>query len=420
MPKKFQFILVAFLIFVIVIIGSAVLKNKAKSPAAKLPQLQEIIKKFLPFAQKGKPETRPADKESAQVEGPISSEPAAILVRTFKIKKVDFTDALPVMGSVKGKTEVDLKFEINGVISKIYFREGERIKKGEIIASLDPKDTQLKISYAQAKLNSSQAAYNSLLKKLEVHKKLLDAGAIIKSKYEEVELETESSRFQVETTKSELELAENELKKNSIYAPKDGVLGIKDAEEGEFLTPQDKLGKFLETEEVYVEVGIVERDIEKVKLGQKAKIHVDTYPTTIFEGTVDNIFPTVEGKSRTMTAKIKVSNQQGMLLPGMFARAEISIIELKDAVMIPATAIVPASEGVNYVPVIPQKTIQLTEDQAKMGVVQLRKIKIGYSTSDYTQILEGVETTDLVVVETQGQLDNNVKVKIIAEDEMAL
>ncbi len=55
-----------------------------------------------------------------------------------------------------------------------------------------------------------------------------------------------------------------------------------------------------------------------------------------------------------------------------------------------------------------------------MGVVQLRKIKIGYSTSDYTQVLEGVETTDLVVVETQGQLDNNVKVKIIAEDEMAL
>ncbi|KPK42974.1 MAG: hypothetical protein AMJ78_00575 [Omnitrophica WOR_2 bacterium SM23_29] len=350
----------------------------------------------------------------------IAEEPevAPILVRAFKVKRTDFTDILPAMGTVKGETEIEIKFEVDGVIQSINFREGEKVKKADLVASLDPKDAQLKLEYVGNKLASAQASYQSSLKKLEVHQKLYDAGAIIKSKLEEVELECESAKFELETVKTEEELAKSELEKTNLYAPIDGVMGPRDAEEGEFVTPQDKIGSLLEIANVLVEVGIVERDINKIKLGQKAKVYVDAYPNVAFNGEIDNIFPVVEGRSRTLTAKIKVNNPDGFLLPGMFCRAEILIVELKDALIIPSTSLIPAGGETTWVPIIPAEYLEIDKDEIKTGAVQLCQVNIGYITSDYTHITEGLNEDDLVIIESQGELEDNTKVRVTAIEEI--
>lgn len=411
--KETHVLIAVFIIFWIVFIGwgmitSALKLSKGKggvlSVEKKQTQEQELPKEI-------------------KTEGPLPAESTTlpevkpILVRVFRVKATDFQDILPVMGTVKGKTEIELKFEINGVIQKIYFHEGEKIKKGELVASLDPKDAQLKFTYATNKFNAAQAAYNSIEKKLEVHRKLYEAGAIIKSKLEEVELECESARFQVETTKSEMELAQNELKKANLYATTDAVMGPREKEEGEFATPQDKIGSLFEISEVFVEVGIVERDINKIKLGQKAKVYVDAHPNVAFEGKIDRIYPIVEGKSRTLTAKIRVPNSDGLLFPGMFSRAEIFIVELKNTIIIPATCIIPAGKGITLVPAIPAESIEKSEDGSQTGVVQLRQVNLGYLTSDYAEIRKGLAPEDLVVLEAQGELKDNAPVKIVGIEE---
>jgi len=372
----------------------------------------DAIKKQLGFETE---ETESSDKPQT----PVPTEASPILVRTFVVKSKDFTDILPVMGSVKAKTEVPLKFEINGVIKKIHFREGEKIKKGDKIVELDPTDMEYRLKYARSKFNAAQAAYNSVQKKLEVHKKLFDAGAIIKSKYEEVQLETESAKYQVESTRSEMELAENEFRKLILSANKDGVMGPKEAEEGQFVTPQDKVAVLYETEEVFVEVGVVERDINKVKTGQKARVYVDAYPATAFEATVDNIYPVVEGKSRTLTVKLKVENSGGQLMPGMFSRADIMIIELKDAIIVPTTTIITVAQDYTVVPIIPKDTIVKGDDESETGVVELQDVKTGYATSDYAQIIKGLQSGDTIVLESQGELKEKAKVKIIGKEEVS-
>ncbi len=379
-------------------------------PRSMLEQLKERVMSAL---------TKKEEPLPPPIDSTISTEPGLIMVRTFTVTPQDFHDQLPVMGTIKAKAEIPLKFEINGVINKIYFREGEKIKKGDIIMELDPKDTQFKFNYAKNKFNSAQANYNSALKKLEIHQKLYDAGAIIKSKLEEIQLDSESARYQVETARSEMELAENESKKITLSANKEGVMGKREAEEGEFVTPQDKTASFYEISEVYVEVGIVERDIDKVKLGQKAQAYVDAHPNTVFEGIVENIYPTVEGKSRTLTAKIKVDNANGLLLPGMFSRAEIAIIEFKNAIIVPATCVINTGKDSNLIPVISPQTIQKTEEETETGIVQLRSVKIGYATSDYAQVEEGLNDKDLVVLEAQGELKDSSKVKIIGKEELS-
>lgn len=408
--KKPQTIIIAFLSLWIIFIGWGIVKttlrlSKQEVPSEEgswqKPEISELLVEKLP-AERTLPE----------------SKTAPILVRTFKVGSTDFSDVLPVMGTVKGETEIDLRFEINGVIKSILFREGERAKKGDLVASLDPKDAQLKLEYVKNKFASAQATYQSSLKKLEVYEKLYQAGAIIKSKLEEIGLECESAKFQLATIKSEKELAENELEKTNLYAPIEGVMGQRDAEEGEFITSQDKIYSLLEIDNVLVEVGIVERDINKIKLGQKARLFVDAYPKVAFEGTVDNIFPIVEGKSRTLTTKIKVGNPQGKLLPGMFCRAEILIIELNDALIIPSTSLISAGEGIILVPAIPAQSLQVGEDEMRTGTVQLRRVSVGYMTSDYAQITEGLNEDDLVVIEARGELKDNVMVRVSAIEEM--
>lgn len=412
--KKTHLLISVFIIFWIIVIAWGMFKTTLKLSREKYvtSDITEKKDELTVIPERLKTEGTAVESTLIQVEVP------PVLVRTIKVKTTDFQDVLPVMGTVKGKTEIELKFEINGVIKKIYFREGEKIKKGDLIASLDSRDVELKVTYAKNKFNSAQAAYNSIQKKLEVHKKLYEAGAIIKSKLEEVELESESAKFQVETTRSEMELAENELNKASLYATKDGVMGPREAEEGEFVTPQDKVGSLLEITEVFVEVGVVERDINKIKLGQKAKVYVDAYPKVGFEGTVDSIFPVVEGRSRTLTVKIKVSNPQGLLFPGMFSRAEIFIIELKDALIVPTTSLIQAAVDTILVPVMPAQFIEKSEDETQIGIVQLRRVKLGYLTSDYAQVTEGLSANDLVVIETQGELKDNAKVKIVGIEEL--
>jgi len=413
--QKTHLFIGAFLIFWIIFLGWGMFKTfkvtKEKSVLSEMPGKTEQ-KALTPRAPKTEAQTA-----STQV---APAEPRPILVRVFKVKTSDFQDVLPVMGTIKGKTEVGLRFEIPGVIKTISFREGEKIKKGQLIASLDPKDAQLRLAYAKNKFNSAQAAYNSAQKKLEVHKKLFESGAILKSKFEEVELETESARFQVETVKNEMDLAENELAKTSLYANKDGVMGPRKKEEGEFVTPQDQVSSLLETSEVLVEVGVVERDIDKVKLGQKAKVSVDAYPTVNFEGVVDSIYPIVEGKSRTLTVKVKVLNPTGLLFPGMFSRAEISIVSLKNAIIVPVTSLINGGKGISLAPLIPAKSIERTEDESQVGIVQLRRVSLGYVTSDYAQITQGVNVDDFIVMEAQGELKDNAKVKIVGIEELNL
>jgi len=208
----------------------------------------------------------------------LGAESNRIPVRCYRVALTDFKDNLPVMGTIKGALEIDLKFEVAGVVDSIKFREGDIIYKGDLIATLDKKDAQLKVDYAKSKLESAKVQLLASEKKLDIHKNLYEIGGIIKAKLEEVELEVKSAEFQVESAKVELKSAELELEKTDLYAPRDGVLGSRDVEVGEFVTQQDKAATLYDTTDVFVELGIVEKDIDKIALGQDVAVTVDAYP----------------------------------------------------------------------------------------------------------------------------------------------
>lgn len=340
------------------------------------------------------------------------AEPARVLpVRGFRVVRQDFRDLLPTLGTVKGDKEIDLKFSINGTLETFNFREGELIQAGEVIARLDQRDALLKIAYTQLKMQDAQTGELAAQKKREIHQQLYDIGAIIKPRLEETELELQSARLQVETLRAELEVAHAELDKTLLSAPQDGVLGIRDAEVGEFVTPNDRVGTLLAMDDVYAEIGVIEQDIQKLRLGQRAQMTVDAYPEQTFGGDVDSISPVVEGSSRTLTARIKVPNTDAerRLLPGMFARVEIGLAEFSGALLVPSISIHDVNDDGVF------DTVFVVDEEHE--TVSARPVEVEYQTSDYTVLRAGVAEGELVVVEVvteePTELADGNKVRVV-------
>jgi len=203
------------------------------------------------------------------------------------------------------------------------------------------------------------------------------------------------------------------LAKMALRAPMDGVMGTREVEEGEYFTPQSPpmtVGTLMEMEAVFVELGIIERDIERIRMGQRVKVTVDSLPNTTFDGTIDNLAPLIEGKSRTLTAKVKVENPRGQLLPGMFARAEVAVFEKPDALVIPTSALKDADGDGTF-----ESVFVLQGEKAAS-----KAITLGYLTTDYAEIAAGLEEGEQVITEARGELKDGSAVTLLEEEESAI
>jgi membrane fusion protein (multidrug efflux system) len=356
-------------------------------------------------------------KPIAKEKGAVSFVEEAVPVKAFKIKKTEFKDTLPCIGNIRGYREIDLKFQVAGIIESFNFEEGEKIQEGDIIASLVQRDALLKLKYSEIELTKNQ--------------KLFELGAINQIKMDQAKLEYES--------------AKSDLDKTNIYAASNGLLGSRGMDVGSYYTPNEtgqKIGVFVDTVKVYAEFNIIEKDVPKVALGQKVEVFVDAYPNKSFNGVIDRIAPIIEGRSRTETIKVELDNKDGMLKPGMFTRALIATYEKKDVIVIPSSGlkkkendylvylihkeepkqdIVKAKEkpknslwswfGKKKEKEAPKPQVS-TEKAPEYGTIEIRKVKLGYMTQDLVEVEDGLKEDELIVIEIQEDFKDKTKVEV--------
>jgi membrane fusion protein, multidrug efflux system len=392
---KKRFIIIFLVIVVALIIGVRVSSNVGKA----------LFKK----------------KEAPKKQTALTMEEEAAPVKVYKVKKMDFKDTLPAMGNIKGYKEVNLSFQIAGIIESYNFEEGEKIQEGDIVASLIQRDQLLKLKYSEVDLKKSQ--------------KLYEIGAINQTRLEQSKLEYES--------------AKSELDKTNIYAMSNGFLGSKLKDVGSYVNPsmtEDNIGVFVQLDKVFAEFNIIERDVPKVGIGQKVEVFADAFPTKTFQGAIDRISPIVEGRSRTQMAKVELDNKDETLKPGMFVRALIATYEKKDALVVPASAVKKREKENEYIAYVvhreePKKVEEkkpeekpkglmgflnkkkeapkkeqaasaVPEKPIEYGVIEVRKVKPGYITQDAFEIEEGLKEDELIISEIQEEFKDKARVEI--------
>jgi membrane fusion protein (multidrug efflux system) len=415
--KNLRILIILVLGVVVIFLARKFMQAPAKTAAAKKDVTRTIERKTdkkekAVKEEKEVKEKKPGKEEKAP-ELPIpleqllgGPEQEKVPVRVYKVSRTDFVDELPIVGTVKSIPEIDLKFEINGHLAEIRFKEGQRLRKGDLIARLEQKDALLELSWAQAKHNAALAEAEAVKKRSEVIEKLYEIGAIIEAKVEEARAEIKAAEERAKVAAVEVESSKARLEKTNLHAPQNGIMGPRDMEEGEFVTPQERIATLLSEENIFVEIGIIEKDIYKVQVGQRVVINVDAYPKTDFYGVVESLFPVLESKTRTLTCRIKLLESRGLLLPGMFTRNRITIYSKNNAIIVPSSSL--TVEGRRYF-------VATAEDERAVN----KEVFLEYLTTDYAVVQSGMDESGLVIVETPGlkKLKDGTPVEIMETQE---
>lgn len=331
-----------------------------------------------------------------------------ITVKVKKAKREDYKDTYTVMGTIKGAVENEMRFELDGQLASYNYKEGARLKQGDVICSLDPKDAMTKADYAQSKYKSEVSAYNSAMERYKVYEELYRMKALSESKLYEAKYEIQSARSKVKAALSEVELSQSNLAKTNMLAPSDGILAEIIIKPGDYITPQDVIAKFISDKGTNFEVDVPEKDVHKLAVGQTVTINCDSYHGKEFTGTLTEIAPTVKERTRTSTIKVSVENDEGKLRSGMFGRGVILLKELKNVMLVPNDSIVSLGESAFLVPVVSPDYRTPGE-----GTILMRPCQLGERLTDKTVVEQGIQIDEFVVIETQGQLSDGMKVKFL-------
>lgn len=228
-------------------------------------------------------------------------------------------------GTVEESTGTSLSFSVPGTVNKVYVKNGDRVVKGQIIASVDT--TVIKSSYnaAKAALDQAQDAYNRL-KLLHDEKSLADIKWVdIQSKLQQA--------------KAMERMAEKNLRDCYLRVPFSGVVAEKRMESGQNVIPGMPVAKIIAMQQVKVKVFVPEDDIKEVKIGDKAMLSVLSSEEGFIEGCVVEKSVVANPLSRSYEVKIAVENKDGMLLPGMVTDTYITGNEDTECIMLPANVV---------------------------------------------------------------------------------
>ncbi len=169
------------------------------------------------------------------------------------------------------------------------------------------------------------------------------------------------------------------------------------------------IAKISNTDELEIKVNVAERFISRIALNQKAVLTFDAYPGDEFEAFVSEVSPVLDTTSRTMAIRIKIAKKDSRIRVGMYARVKLITESIKDALLVPAAAVV-KREGQTYV----FKVDEMKENEGKAVLVS---IKPGITVDDKTEISEGIAAGDVIITKGQSLLNDGSKVKIVSLSE---
>jgi RND family efflux transporter MFP subunit len=231
-------------------------------------------------------------------------------VETFKITEASAQKGLYYSGTVEAGKNITLSFLNIGTVESVYVREGDKVKKGQILANLNSQNAKNAMDMAKEKALQAEDAFKRF-----------------QPMYEHGNL-PEIKMVEIKTSKNQAELAAKIAKKNYndcyLYAPCDGFVSESNIEPGDNIIPGKTVIKIVSVDKVYAVISVPEKEIQKIKKGMDAEVEVSENEIKL-KGTVADVGVSADPFSRTYTVRILISNPTGEVLPGMLCNVYILV-----------------------------------------------------------------------------------------------
>ena len=265
--------------------------------------------------------------------------------RFATVSRGDLKATVSATGTLNAVTTVSVGTQVSGQVSELLVDYNDHVKKGELLARIDPTLALQAVTDAQANLEKSQAQALQAARDFSRNRELLDSGLVAKSAYEQTQSSAEVARAGVKSARVALDRARQNLAYTSIYAPIDGVVVERNVQQGQTVAaslsaPQLFLiANDLSQMQILAQVG--ESDIAQIKEGQTADFTVSALANRTFHGTVKQVRlqSTTQDNVVNYTVVVAVANPKGQLLPGMTARVSFLTKSAENVLSVPNAAL---------------------------------------------------------------------------------
>lgn len=318
----------------------------------------------------------------SQQESKATKDPVKVKTRVVEQSVTEGTQIYP--GTIEETSGSSLSFPTMGTISGITVHEGQRVKSGQLIASLDETTLQSAYATAEAALSQANDAYQRM-------KQLHDNNSLPEIQWVEVQSKLRQAQ-------SAEEIARKNLADSKLYAPFSGVISIKSVDNGQNVMPGQEVVKLVKIDNVKVCVPIPENEISNISIGARVEIIVPALDNRTFSGTIVEKGIAANSITRTYDVKAAVNNVDGVLMPGMLC--SLYLDSGKESLSI----------------IIPSNVVQLDDNNNsivwinKGGKAEKRKVTTGLLSDKGVQIISGLNVGDELIIEGYQKVSDNMSV----------
>jgi len=344
-------------------------------------------------------------RESASVETSLKTKTALVEeknVEVFEVVPRSVSYTVTAVGSLKTPENVIISPKKAGIIDEILIKEGDRVKKGQILVHLDDVDARLQVERAEAGVKQAEAAVETNRNILPRYRKLYELQVIPQQTLDELLLKFKVDEARLDLAKTELNLARQNLLDHRIASPIEGVINLKIASLGEHVNvaPKDEILSIVQMDPLELEFYVPENWVGKVHLGSKIQFTVKAFSEEKFTATLQFISPTADPATRNVKVKAVVPNPHYRLKPGFFAEVTVQTGTNPKALTIPESALF--SQGGKFFAFVVQN-----------GVAHRKEVETGHRFEGKVEILKGIQRGEQVVSVGHEQLSEGLKVRTI-------
>jgi membrane fusion protein, multidrug efflux system len=330
----------------------------------------------------------------------------AVPVTVAKAVKKTVPIELSAIGTADAYSTVSIKGQVNAVLKEVHFKQGDFVKKGDLLFTLDARPFQASLAQAQANLARDKAQADLTVVQAERYKKLYDEGISPKEQYDQMQANAAAQQGSVHADEAAVESAKLQLQYCEIYSPVDGRTGALQVYPGNLVKENDVpvLVVINQIAPLYEDFSVPEQYLSVIKkymaagrLRMEATPYGDTTPETGYLTFVDN---TVDNTTGTIKLKGTFENTDHRLWPGQFSTVALRLSEQENATVVPTQAVQTGQNGDFVFVIKPDQT------------AESRPVKVARTLGTESVIAKGIEPGETVVTDGQLRLIPGIKVQI--------
>lgn len=324
-------------------------------------------------------------------------EQKAVPLKVVKAETRDMPNYGEFIATISAAKTVDVRARVAGFLQTKNFREGAEVEKGELLFVIDPKTFREDLKQAQSGLEYNRALLEKAKKDYERFKKLYDEGVVSREEFESYQTSLATYKAQVRDNSAQVENARIQLGYTKIYSPIDGIIGRVQVDVGNLVGQGENtlLATVSTTDPLYVSFSVSEadylrakRDKDMAKTGQR-EVRMILADGSEYDqvGVFDMVDRAVDPTTGTLGIRVSFPNPDGLLRPGQYAKVRVPIDVIKDAVIIPARAVID-TQGM--------KSVYVVDDS---GTVVNQPVKLGFTSREFIVVLDGIKSGEMVIAD---------------------